>query len=103
VGVKLGLSLRRVFKNRVFRRICGPKRKEVAGWSRHHNGKGKGKGTGKVVPVLFLNWVPRHEGVLGEWRYSSTHSLASALAVGEWSASRPGRFIPGKEPLIPIG
>jgi hypothetical protein len=29
------------------------------------------KGTGKVVAVL--NWAPRHEDVLGEWRYSSTH------------------------------
>jgi hypothetical protein len=31
---------------------------------------------------------------LGEWRYSSTHSLKSALDGGEWSASRPGRFTP---------
>jgi hypothetical protein len=29
---------------------------------------------------------------MGEWRYSSTHSLTSALDGGEWSASRPGRF-----------
>jgi hypothetical protein len=29
-----------------------------------------------------------------EWRYSSTHSLASALDGGEWPASRPGRFTP---------
>jgi hypothetical protein len=29
---------------------------------------------------------------IGEWRYSSTHSFASALDRGEWSASRPGRF-----------
>jgi hypothetical protein len=28
-----------------------------------------------------------------EWRYSSTHSLTSALDGGEWSASRTGRFI----------
>jgi hypothetical protein len=49
-----------------------------------------GKVKGKVFPVL--NWAPRHEGVLGEWRYSSTHSLTSALYGGEWSASRPGRF-----------
>jgi hypothetical protein len=28
----------------------------------------------KVVPVLPPNWAPRHEGVLGERRYSSTHS-----------------------------
>jgi hypothetical protein len=33
----------------------------------------------------------------GEWRYSSTHSLTSALDGGEWSASRPGRFIPRKK------
>jgi hypothetical protein len=26
--------------------------------------------------------------------YSSTHFLTSALDGGEWSASRPGRFIP---------
>jgi hypothetical protein len=32
----------------------------------------KGKSTGKVVPAL--NLAPRHEDVLGEWRYSSTHS-----------------------------
>jgi hypothetical protein len=29
-----------------------------------------------------------------EWRYSSTHSLLSALDRDEWSASRPGRFTP---------
>jgi hypothetical protein len=30
------------------------------------------KGKGKVVPVV--NEAPRHEGVLGKRRYSSTHS-----------------------------
>jgi hypothetical protein len=55
-----------------------------------------GLGKGKVVPVLFLNWAPRHERVLGEWRYSSTHSLTSAIDGGVWSASRPGRFTPRK-------
>jgi hypothetical protein len=49
-------------------------------------------GKGKVIPVLY--WAPRHEGVLWEWRYSSTHSLTSALDGGEWSASRPDRFTP---------
>jgi hypothetical protein len=58
----------------------------------HMNGSLKGKG--KVV--LVLNYAPRHEGVLGEWRYSSTHSLTSALDGGEWSASRPGHFTPRK-------
>jgi hypothetical protein len=44
--------------------------------------------------MLFLNRTPNHEGVLGEWRYSSTHSLTSALDGGEWSASHSGRFTP---------
>jgi hypothetical protein len=30
------------------------------------------KGEGKID--LCFHWAPRHEGVLGEWRYSSTHS-----------------------------
>jgi hypothetical protein len=30
----------------------------------------------------------------GEWRCNSTHSLASALDGGKWSASRPCRFTP---------
>jgi hypothetical protein len=38
----------------------------------------------------FFNWAQRHEGVLGVWRYSYTHSLTLALGGGEWSASRPG-------------
>jgi hypothetical protein len=28
----------------------------------------------KVVPALFFNCVTLYEGVLREWRYSSTHS-----------------------------
>jgi hypothetical protein len=47
-----------------------------------------------VPPLCFFNWALRHEGLLGEWMYSSTHSLTSALDGGEWSASRPGRFTP---------
>jgi hypothetical protein len=40
---------------------------------------------------------------LGEWRYSSTHSLTSALDADEWSASRPSCFIPiGKSPWYPL-
>jgi hypothetical protein len=49
--------------------------------------KGKGK-----APVLSLSTT--RGGVLGEWRYSSTHYLTSALHGGEWSVSRPGRFTP---------
>jgi hypothetical protein len=50
-------------------------------------------GKGKVVPVLFeLSATPwRHTE---EWKYSSTHSLTSALHGGEWSASRLGLFTP---------
>jgi hypothetical protein len=47
-----------------------------------------------VLLSLCFNWAPRRGGVLGEWGYSSTRSLTSALDGGEWSASRPGRFTP---------
>jgi hypothetical protein len=30
--------------------------------------------TVRVKLSLCFNWAPRHEGVIGEWRYSSTHS-----------------------------
>jgi hypothetical protein len=46
------------------------------------------------LSLCFINWVPRHEGVLRQWRYSSTHSLTSALNGGELSASCPGHFTP---------
>jgi hypothetical protein len=47
----------------------------------------------KIKLSLCFNWVPRHESVLGESRYSSNHS-STALDGGEWSASRPSRFTP---------
>jgi hypothetical protein len=62
--------------------------------TKHIKGKGKGKGKGKVKLLLCFNWASRQEDVLGEWRYSSTHSLTSALVGGEWSVSRPGCFTP---------
>jgi hypothetical protein len=43
---------------------------------------------------LYVTEAPRYGGVLGEWMYSSTQSLTSALDGGEWSASRSGRFTP---------
>jgi hypothetical protein len=68
--------------------------------SRHRTTYFKGKVAvsiiGKVKLSLCFNGAPSHEGLLGEWRYSSTHSLTSALGGGEWSASRPGRFTPRK-------
>jgi hypothetical protein len=39
--------------------------------------------TRPVKLSLCFNWAPRHEGVLGEWSYSSIHSLTSALDGGE--------------------
>jgi hypothetical protein len=58
--------------------------------------EGKGK-----VPVPFLNWAIRHEGVLVEWKHSPTHSLTSALDSGQLHA--PAALLPGKEPLVPLG
>jgi hypothetical protein len=43
---------------------------------------------------FIFKWAPHHEGILEEWRYSSTHSLTFTLDGGEWLASRPGRFTP---------
>jgi hypothetical protein len=51
----------------------------------------KSKGKGKVALALLTG---HHASVLEDWRYSSTHSLTSALDGGEWSASRPGSFTP---------
>jgi hypothetical protein len=40
---------------------------------------------------------------LDEWRYSSTHSLTSAVDRGKGSDSRPGCFTPkGKSPCYPL-
>jgi hypothetical protein len=44
------------------------------------------------LSLCFFNRAPRNEGVLGEWRYSSTHYLTLALHGGEWTASLSGRF-----------
>jgi hypothetical protein len=53
-----------------------------------------GKVKVKVNMSLCFKWAPRRESILGEWRYSSSHFLTSALDRGEWSASRSGRFAP---------
>jgi hypothetical protein len=36
----------------------------------------------KLSLCFFFKRAPRHQGVLGEWRYSSTHSLTSSLDGG---------------------
>jgi hypothetical protein len=52
--------------------------------------------------VPAFNYAPRHEDVLEEWRYSSTHSLTSTLDVsGQLNA--PGAPFPGKEPSVHTG
>jgi len=61
------------------------------------------KGKGKVVPVPFFNWAPQHEGVLGEWRYRSMHSLTLILVGESGQLLAPANLPPGKEPLVPIG
>jgi hypothetical protein len=53
----------------------------------------------KVKLSLCFNQAPRHEVVLKESRYSSTHSLTSAPDGGEWSTSHPDRFIPRERAL----
>jgi len=37
------------------------------------------------------------------WRYNSMHSLASALYIGEWSASCPSCFTPRERAPVPTG
>jgi hypothetical protein len=51
------------------------------------------------VKLSLCFWAPLHEGVLGSG-VIAPQFLTSALE-GEWSASRSGRFNPGKEPLVP--
>ena len=43
-----------------------------------------------------------HEGPEGEYRYSSTLSLTSALVGGGWSTPRPGHFTLGKQTRYPL-
>jgi hypothetical protein len=46
----------------------------------------------KLSPWL-INYAPRHEDVWGSG-VIATSFVTSTLDGGEWSASRPGRFIP---------
>jgi hypothetical protein len=60
--------------------------------------------SGKVIvqlsPLCF-KWAPRHESVLGEWRYSSTHSRPSHYKEVSGQLHAPAALPPGKEPLVP--
>jgi hypothetical protein len=54
----------------------------------------------KVKLSLCFNRAPRHEGVLGEWRYSSTHST---LALNGVVSFTPRPLYPhGKSPCYPM-
>jgi hypothetical protein len=50
----------------------------------------------KVKLFLCFNRAPRREGVLGEWRCSSTHSLISALDEVSGQLHAPANLPPGK-------
>jgi hypothetical protein len=58
---------------------------------------------GKVVQVPFYCWAPRHEGVLGEWRYSSMHSWLRHKIEASGQLHTSAALPPGKEPPVPIG
>jgi len=45
---------------------------------------------------------PCHEGITGEQRYSSTHSLPWPLNGEEWSTPHPGLFTPREESPYPL-
>jgi hypothetical protein len=52
---------------------------------------------------LCFNWALRHEGTLGEWIYSSTHSWLRDWMVMGGHLQAPAAVLPGKDPLVHIG
>ena len=54
------------------------------------------KSEGKFYPITC------HEGTEGEWIYSSTLPLTSALDGGEWSTPRPCHFTRGSDPVLNV-
>jgi hypothetical protein len=63
--------------------------------------KYRNKGIGKLVPVLFLTEYYEMRAYWGvEVQFHAF--LTSALEGGEWSASRPGRFIPVERAPVTI-
>jgi hypothetical protein len=82
---------------------CDLKRKEE---ENHDNSllKVKGRAKGKKLSLCCsFNWAPRHEGVLGEWRYSSTHYLPRHYLEVSGQFHAPAALPPGKELVVPIG
>jgi hypothetical protein len=56
----------------------------------------------KVKSLYLFSKASRHEDVCGSGGIVPPF-LTSAIDVGEWSASRSGRFTPWKRTPIPIG
>jgi len=52
--------------------------------------------------LCFLNWTSRHEGVVGEWKYGSTHCSRRHQMEVSGQLHFPASLPPGKEPLLPI-
>jgi len=57
----------------------------------------------KVKLYLCFNWAPRHEGVLGKWRYSP-HSFLDLGTRWRWVVSVTPRplYLPGKSLWYPL-
>ena len=62
----------------------------------------KRKSASPVRNVLKAKFHSRtgYEGAEGEYKYSSTIYLTSALGGSGWTTPSPGRFAPGKVPLL---
>ena len=62
------------------------------------------KNTGVHAHFIKCTVRPRtgHEGPEGEYSYTSTLSLTSALDAGAWLTPRHGHFTPGKETRYPL-
>jgi hypothetical protein len=66
------------------------------------NEEEKNKIKGKVKVKLSLCLINKHYAMKAYGEVDHTF-LTSALAGGEWSASRPGRLNPGERTPVPIG
>jgi hypothetical protein len=61
----------------------------------------EGSGHSEIGKLKKVHPRTGREDPVGDWMYSSTLSLTSALDGADLSTPRPGRFTPGKEP-VPI-
>jgi hypothetical protein len=57
----------------------------------------------KVVPMLFCNWAPRHEGVLGSEGVATLILLPRHYMEESGQLHALANLLPGKEPLVSIG